>query len=236
MATSKVPGPEGQAPAPESDSGRHHNLGRFAHAGASRLRRRSSLLRRQPRLLLQNLAIEGLDLAPTAKNAAYELKKKHPAVIFTSGRRSKGDQARAMAGNVVQNRKWIEQTYAKSTAREKCQKWVDDNPDKKTKDEVETGLAGVLDQLTDAELALVSKHLSGDAFDVQPVDTDADKIKETLRDLTKDKGKFLDTEGGLSRDGTHSSSSGGKAWTIPRDRALCARGCLHATGAADLGR
>lgn len=143
-------------------------------------------------------AIEALDLAATAKKAAYELKKKHPDVVFTSGRRSKADQARAMAGNVVLNRKWIEQTYAKSTAREKCQKWVDDNPDKKTKDEIETGLAGVLETLTDPELAQFSRHLSGDAFDVQPVDNDADKIKETIRGLSG-LDKFLDTEGGLTR-------------------------------------
>ena len=143
-------------------------------------------------------AIEALDLAATAKKAAYDLKKKHADVVFTSGRRTKADQARAMAGNVVLNRKWIEETYAKSTAREKCQKWVDDNADKTTKDEIETGLASVLETLTDAELAQFSKHLSGEAFDVQPVETDADKIKETIRGLSGLK-KFLDTEGGLTR-------------------------------------
>ena len=70
-------------------------------------------------------AIEALDLAATARTAAYALKKAHPAVEFTSGRRSKEDQARAMAGNVVDNRKWIEQTYASSTLRTQCQEWVD---------------------------------------------------------------------------------------------------------------
>ena len=198
MATSKVPGPEGQAPAPSRIQDGTTTLAASptpAPVGSGTVSAQATAAATPA----TDPAIEGLDLAPTAKNAAYELKKKHPAVTFTSGRRSIGDQARAMAGNVVQNRKWIEQTYAKSTAREKCQRWVDDNPDKKTKDEIETGLAGVLDQLTDAELALFSKHLSGEAFDVQPVDTDADKIKETLRDLTKDKGKFLDTEGGLTR-------------------------------------
>ena len=142
--------------------------------------------------------IEGLDLTATAKKAAYELKQKHPTVSFASGRRSKADQARAMAGNVVQKRKWIEQTYAKSTACQKCQKWVDDNPEKKTKEEIETGLSSVFNELTDAELAQLSKHLSGEAFDVQPVDTNADKIKATIRGLTGLK-IFLDTEGGLTR-------------------------------------
>src|SRR5438552_18981740 len=56
--------------------------------------------------------IEALDLAATARTAAYALKKAHPSIRFTSGRRSKEDQARAMASNVVKNRKWIEQTFA----------------------------------------------------------------------------------------------------------------------------
>ncbi len=142
--------------------------------------------------------IEALDLSGTAKKAAYELKKAHPSVTFTSGRRNKGDQARAMAENVVLNRKWIEQTYAKSTARDNCQKWVDDNPDRKTQEEIEAGLASVLDALTDAELAQLSKHLSGEAFDVQPVTADAEKIKATIRSLSGLK-KFLETEGGLVR-------------------------------------
>jgi hypothetical protein len=49
-------------------------------------------------------AIEKLDLAPAARAAAYELKRLHPEVVFTSGRRDKVGQARAMASNVVRNR------------------------------------------------------------------------------------------------------------------------------------
>ena len=76
--------------------------------------------------------IEALNLTTTASTAAYALKKAHPSVTFTSGRRSKEDQARAMASNVVTNRKWIEQTYVSSPLRTKCQEWVDNNPTKKT--------------------------------------------------------------------------------------------------------
>jgi len=75
---------------------------------------------------------------------------------------------------------------------------VDDNPDKKTKDEIQEGLLGVLNDLTDAQLALLSKHLSGQAFDVQPVETDADEIKKTIRNL-KGLDRFLEKEGGLVR-------------------------------------
>jgi hypothetical protein len=142
--------------------------------------------------------IEALDLAVTAKKAAYELKKAHPSVIFTSGRRNNRDQARAMSENVILNRKWIEQTYAKTIARDVCQKWVDDNPDKTSQEEIEAGLASVIDALPDAELAKLSKHLSGEAFDVQPVTEDAEKIKATIRSLPGLKA-FLDMEGGLIR-------------------------------------
>src|SRR5262249_52042648 len=74
--------------------------------------------------------IEALNLAATAKAAAYDLKKKHPSVSFTSGRRDKAEQASAMASNVILNRNWIKETYAASTARDSCQKWVDDHKDK----------------------------------------------------------------------------------------------------------
>lgn len=143
-------------------------------------------------------AIEALNLAETARKAAYALKKAHPSVIFTSGRRTKDDQARAMAGNVVSNRKWIEQTYASSQLRTDCQEWINDHPDKKTQSEIAEGLLSVLNAADETELAKFSKHLSGEAFDVQPVDADAESIKKTIRGL-EGLSKFLDKEGGLVR-------------------------------------
>lgn len=143
-------------------------------------------------------AIEALDLAPTARKAAYALKSAHPGTVFTSGRRSKSEQASAMAGNVVKNRQWIEQTYADSPLRKRCQDWVDAHPDKTKQDEIAAGLLSVLDAATDAELGAFSKHLSGAAFDVQPVEKDADAVKKTLRGLAG-LDKFLDMEGGLVR-------------------------------------
>jgi len=138
--------------------------------------------------------IEALNLSETAKRAAYALKNKHSSVVFTSGRRDKQQQAWAMAGHVVKDRNWIKKTYAASTARNECQKWVDDNTDKKTRDEIATGLKGVLDGLTDTKLAGLSKHLSGDAFDVQPVEQDANAIKRTIRSLSG-LSNFLEKEG-----------------------------------------
>lgn len=142
--------------------------------------------------------IEALDLSPVAKAAAYALKTAHPSVKFTSGRRGKDDQARAMASNVVFNRKWIQETYVANDASKACQKWVDDNPTKKAKTDVAAGLFAVMNALTDAQLSKLSKHLSGDAFDVQPVDQDADAIKATINTLTG-LSRFLDKEGGLVR-------------------------------------
>src|SRR5437588_2387359 len=150
--------------------------------------------------------IEDLDPSETAKDAAYQLKRKHPAVKFTSGRRNTQDQARAMASNVVLNRTWIEETYVRSQARDACQKWVDEHQDKHKQHEIAVGLEGVLDRFTAGQLAHLSKHLSGEAFDVQPVEEDGDEIKRTLRALTDAAGKrghagarFLEREGGLVR-------------------------------------
>ena len=144
--------------------------------------------------------IERLDLAPVAKAAAYELKRLHPSVVFTSGRRDKTGQARAMASNVVRNRQWIVQTYKISEARAACQKWVDDHPAATVQAQIGDGLLSVLNGLTDDQLGRLSKHLSGNAFDVQPVDTkpEADAIKTSIRGLSGLE-LFLDKEGGLER-------------------------------------
>ena len=142
--------------------------------------------------------IEALNLRGAARKGAYAVKKKHPSVKFTSGRRNKEDQARAMASNVVLNRDWIEETYASSRVSKACQKWVDDNPEKTTKEDIQAGLLSVLNAATDSQLATLSKHLSGDAFDVQPVETDAAAIKKTIRGL-KGLDRFLEKEGGLIR-------------------------------------
>jgi hypothetical protein len=74
----------------------------------------------------------------------------------------------------------------------------DANPDNKTQAEIAEGLLSVFNTASDADLGKFSKHLSRDAFGVQPVDKDADAIKKTIRGLAG-LDKFLDTEGGLAR-------------------------------------
>lgn len=142
--------------------------------------------------------IEALQLAPIARAAAYALKQAHPTVTFTSGRRNKLDQARAMASNVAKNRGWIAQTYLASPLCTRCQDWVDAHPERTSWQDIQAGLLSVLDRASDAELARFSFHLGGMAFDVQPVTVGADKIKATIRQLPG-LDKFLDTEGGLVR-------------------------------------
>jgi len=142
--------------------------------------------------------IEALNLSAVARIAAYVLKKKHPTVVFTSGRRDRAAQAHAMAANVAVNRNWIRETYLSCPACTQCQDWIDDHPEKIVQDEIAAGLHTVLELLTDPELARLSKHLSGDAFDVQPVVTNAAEIKQTLNTLPG-KTKFLEREGGLVR-------------------------------------
>ncbi len=145
--------------------------------------------------------IEALGLSDVAKDAAYKLKAGFPKVVFTSGRRDKLSQARAMASNVIINRNWIEETYRPSPAILACQTWVNQNSQATTQAAISAGLLGVLNQLTDEQLSHVSKHLSGDAFDVQPIlDESADGIVALLRNLaTAAGGSFLDREGGLCR-------------------------------------
>lgn len=144
--------------------------------------------------------IEALNLEPAAKAGAYEFHKKHPDIHFTSGRRGIDRQARAMAANIVEsgNRKWIEDTYAKSSASTKLQQWVDDHPEATTKAELTRGLKDTLDGMSTGEKMSLSAHLSGNAFDVQPQTRDAEKIKADIKALPGLK-QFLEKEGGLTR-------------------------------------
>ena len=103
-----------------------------------------------------------------------------------------------MASNIISssNRKWISSTYV---AAHRLQDWVDKNPDKKTIDDLTAGLEDTLKSMSDGERGGVSKHLSGDAFDVEPVNTkDSEVIKADMKKLPGVT-KFLDSEGGLQR-------------------------------------
>lgn len=142
--------------------------------------------------------IERLDLQPTARRAAYALKLKHPQVIFTSGRRSKADQARAMSQNVVLQRDWIEKTYSVNKVSLACQAWVDAHPEATSASAIEAGLMSVFNSMDDSELGRFSLHMSGNAFDLQPMEPDIAGIKATIPTLPGYR-KFLEKEGNLVR-------------------------------------
>ena len=149
--------------------------------------------------IVEDPNIEALQLRETARQAAYALKQSHPRVIFTSGRRDKARQCHAMAENVAQpqHRNYIRNTYAPNVASAACQQWVDAHPEAITVDQIAAGLVGVLDGLSDNDVAHLSRHLSGDAFDVQPVLPDVDGIMVTIRNLPGV--RFLEREDGLER-------------------------------------
>jgi hypothetical protein len=136
--------------------------------------------------------ISSLNLSSKAKKAAEMLLEKHPEVIFASGRRDLSKQARAMASNVVKKRDYIKKTYVSCTASKACQKWVDANPQATKQADIAAGLLDTLNGLGNAAGG-ISKHLTGNAFDVKPVSKHAEAIKKTIRSLPGVK-KFLEKE------------------------------------------
>lgn len=131
--------------------------------------------------------IDDLDLGASAKIAAEGLLQQFPAdVKFTSGRRSISEQAAAMAPNVVQNRRYVEQTYKDTPQRTALQKWVDDHPTATSASAIAAGLEGIMTSWTEAQQRNFSRHITGDAFDVQPVSgPQGEKIKEAIAKLPK---------------------------------------------------
>ncbi len=133
------------------------------------------------------VSIDDLDLAASAKAGVQNLQEQFPNdVKFASGRRSIERQASAMAPNVVKNRKWIEETYKASPQRTALQKWVDDHPTATTAAAISAGLESVMKSWTEAQQRNFSRHITGDAFDVQPVaGAQGDKIKQAIAKLPK---------------------------------------------------
>jgi hypothetical protein len=150
-------------------------------------------------------ALAGLGLVGDALEVASEMQAKWP-VIFTSGRRNVIDQARAMALDVVASGKgaaWIIATYAPSAARSACVDAVCDLTTPLNTDNVTTAIGHALAPLSNAELAHLSRHLGGCAFDLSPSClhepwwSDAEAY---LRGECRDRGgKLLLQEGGLTR-------------------------------------
>ena len=141
------------------------------------------------------MKVDELGLAEPALTVARELASAHPEVEFMSGRRSIKAQCHAMALDISINRKWIEQTYIPTTISGDLQKWVDEHPDAKDQDDIAVGLLWVMSQHCQDQIAHISKHLAGQAFDVMP---HTPEIKTWLEEHAFLHGhKFLSREGGL---------------------------------------
>lgn len=142
-------------------------------------------------------APRSLGLVDYAQAAADALRAEFPDLVFTSGRRDSKAQARAMAGNVVRNRRWIVETYTASPQRAQLQRWVDEHPEARTAAQIGAGLEAVMADWSDAQKARLSRHFSGQAFDIHPVaGAQGTRIKAAIRRLPHLR-KFLENEGGL---------------------------------------
>jgi len=142
------------------------------------------------------LGIGDLDLSPDARAAAESLVQQFGAkIIFTSGRRDISQQAAAMAPHVVKDRQWIKKTYSDPVNAAELQKWVDDHPEATTAAAIAAGLKSVMSGWAADKLRRLSWHLTGDAFDIQPVPKpEDDPVTKAIHALPHFN-KFLPKEG-----------------------------------------
>ena len=142
---------------------------------------------------------EDLNLRGHAKAGALALEAACPGVVFTSGRRAVADQARAMAANIIGKRRWIAETYKATDEARELQAWIDTHPDARGREDIAKGLAAIMAGWSDEGRGRLSKHFSGDAFDVQPVT--GPKGAKILAEIRRLPGldKMLEREGGLVR-------------------------------------
>lgn len=190
-------------PPPASYAGYVAGIGVAAVAGIGALK----AMRKGPKPPPHNLdnkpliyqEIEKLNLNPTAKNAAYQLKQKYPNIVFLSGARTLEQQALAMAHNIHQDQNYIKKTYKDQFVNKTLQDWVDTKVSKSsTEKQIADGLYDIIkDWSTELQLRM-SKHLSGDAFDIAPVVKNANQVKDCINKLSG-KSAFLDHEGKLER-------------------------------------
>lgn len=149
-------------------------------------------------------------LEPACAGVAREFLAQCPDAVLTSGRRSLESQADAMGADVAAalakgNPNFIQKTYKHDLitgelcpAAKACQDWVTAQGACLPGETVSSAFLGILKIFPDAELAKLSRHLGGMAFDTH-VDGDARK-ESVLADLAqKRNGTFLRQEAGLPR-------------------------------------
>jgi hypothetical protein len=142
------------------------------------------------------LGVDDLHLSPNAKSAAESLVQQFGAkIVFTSGRRDIAQQAAAMAPHVVKDRRWITRTYSDAVNATELQTWLDEHPNVTAIAAIAAGLQSVISGWAADRLRRLSWHLSGDAFDIVPVQQpDDEAITRAIRALPHFK-KMLPKEG-----------------------------------------
>lgn len=128
-----------------------------------------------------SLTIDQLNLAPNARKGAIWAKQRHPTLVFTSGRRDVRDQARVMAQNCVRyGREWLWETYKQTRIIRTLSRWLDQHPDAVAAPQIAEGFYEALLAHHAGELATLSRHLTGDAWDAQWPGEEGDAIAKDI--------------------------------------------------------
>lgn len=134
-----------------------------------------------------------------ALEVALEFHALFPDAIFSRGIRTLRDQCRDMAENVSQNRMWILETYKASKPAIAAHAWVIANKHVRAVGDIADGLEFVLRTFSPLELEALSRHLTGDAFDIRPRSVRRDAREWLDAEADKRGATFLEREGGLVR-------------------------------------
>lgn len=150
------------------------------------------------------MKVEELDLTGDALIVAIEVAARFPQAVFTRGRTTRAGQARAMAQNIAKSSDgvmWLRKTYRATDSLEKVIATVEAITHPYREPAVEIALAALFAGFNASELAQITKHPAGEAFDIQPVD--APWVNDMCVYLTQRAvdlgGKFFEHEGDLRR-------------------------------------
>lgn len=137
-----------------------------------------------------------LGLIDPAASCAIAVEAQCPHVVFTSGVRTRTQQAASMAFDTVQDRSFIADTYADSDAKRALLLWLNDNPDAKTFLSLTNSFESILNGLSDDQFGHLTLHGKRLAFDVRPYTCDWDTLQSLVQ---KFGGRTLQKEGSLVR-------------------------------------
>jgi hypothetical protein len=123
------------------------------------------------------------------------------AFEITSGKRTREDQAAAMAANEWRSRGWIAATYVDSKVKRAIVRATERawSGAKCTRQKLQTAILLAMNVFTDVELGALTLHMAGMAFDVRPRPEKPAIAVYLAAEALRLGGKFLDREGGLLR-------------------------------------